>query len=154
VPRNALTVLAFLAACGREPDPAMQVAMLSRLDEIDARITALERRFEAERLEASRHAAPDASKPSETISVHVEAESISFGDDGERLPDEMLSRRLEEAVRDGDPTVLVRADPRISPARMTTILDLIELAGVRSVAIARVSAQSGDTDDAADTPAQ
>jgi biopolymer transport protein ExbD len=147
VPRDALIPLAVLAfaACGSEPDPA--VVML-RLDELDARITALEHRVEA-KLQAARQdatATPDA-RPSEPIQVHVEAESIRFGNDDARLPDEMLSRRLEEAVRrDGDPSVIVRADPRISAARMTTILDLIELAGVRRVAVARVNEENGDTD--------
>lgn len=147
MPRDALIPLALvaLAACGSDPDPRV---VMMRLDEIDARITALEHRVEAKLQAAPQDATatPDA-RPPEPIRVHVEVESIRFGNEDARLPDEMLSRRLEEAVRrDGDPSVIVRADPRISAARMTTILDLIELAGVRRVAVARVSEANGDTD--------
>lgn len=136
-----------LGGCRSDPDPNV---VMMRLDEIDARITALEHRVES-KLRAAQEipAEPDRSaKQADPIHLHVEAETVRFGRERERLPDEALSRRLEAAVRlHGDPSVIVQADPEISSARMTVILDLLERAGVRSIAVARAS----DDDSAADT---
>jgi biopolymer transport protein ExbD len=155
VPRHALITPVFSAvflaacACRSDPEPTPTDAVLARLDEIDARVGELEARLQSRRETEvpgvpEIATAPYDAKLPKKIRLHVSADAVRFG--REPLDDDVLTRRLEAAVRrHGDPTVLLQADPDIDQARVEAVLDLVRRAGIRRLAIATTS-ESADTD--------